>query len=76
MKNCKVFGVSCDEFLDFATDNRLEWASKGKDIVAEWAKTIEKDCEDDLKRAKSAKKALPSLSEQGKSSDEMTEISV
>lgn len=76
MKNCKVFGVSCDEFLDFATDNRLEWASKGKAIVEEWAKTIEEDCEEDLKRAKSAKKPLPSFSEEGRSSGEMTEISV
>lgn len=43
MKDCKVFGVSCDEFLDFATDNRVEWASKGKAIVAEWAGEIRRE---------------------------------
>jgi 3'5'-cyclic nucleotide phosphodiesterase len=35
LKTCGVFGVSCDELLDYATDNRAEWAIKGKDIVAE-----------------------------------------
>jgi hypothetical protein len=28
-----VFGVSCDEFLDYALDNRGEWESKGQEIV-------------------------------------------
>mgnify|MGYP003564121984 CR=1 FL=1 len=51
MRDCKVFGVSCDEFLDFATDNREEWQAKGEEIVAEWAKTIDEECEEDRKRA-------------------------
>ena len=71
MRDCKVFGVSCDEFLDFATDNRLEWASKGKDIVADWAKTLEQDCEDDMKRSKIA---LQSIHDD--SNVDLTEISV
>jgi hypothetical protein len=33
LKECGVFGVSCDEALDYAKDNRLEWEQKGKDIV-------------------------------------------
>jgi len=33
LRECEVFGVSCDEFLDFATENRREWSVKGRDIV-------------------------------------------
>jgi 3'5'-cyclic nucleotide phosphodiesterase len=37
LKTCGVFGVSCDEFLNYARDNRAEWAIKGKDLVASHA---------------------------------------
>lgn len=40
LKTCGVFGVSCDELLDYANDNRAEWAAKGRDIVASHAVTI------------------------------------
>jgi 3'5'-cyclic nucleotide phosphodiesterase len=33
LRECQVFGVSCDEFLDYAKDNRIEWEMKGRDIV-------------------------------------------
>jgi 3'5'-cyclic nucleotide phosphodiesterase len=33
LRECKVFGVSCDEFLDYARDNRNEWEIKGREIV-------------------------------------------
>ena len=35
LKSCGVFGVSSDEFLSYATQNRAEWEQKGNDIVAE-----------------------------------------
>lgn len=35
LRECEVFGVSCDEFLNFANENRKEWAVKGHDIVAQ-----------------------------------------
>jgi len=35
LRECEVFGVSCDEFLNFAYENRKEWAVKGQDIVAQ-----------------------------------------
>jgi 3'5'-cyclic nucleotide phosphodiesterase len=35
LRECSVFGVACDEFLDYAKDNRLEWQVKGRDIVRE-----------------------------------------
>jgi len=40
LRECEVFGVSCDEFLDFATENRKEWSVKGRDIVAQMLKDI------------------------------------
>jgi class 3 adenylate cyclase len=33
LKECGVFGVSGDEYLTYAMENRREWAQKGKDIV-------------------------------------------
>lgn len=35
LKECGVFGVSCDEYLNYAVANRKEWESRGEDAVAE-----------------------------------------
>jgi 3'5'-cyclic nucleotide phosphodiesterase len=35
LRECGVFGVSCDEFLDYAKDNRSEWERKGREIVSQ-----------------------------------------
>ena len=35
LKECGVFGVSSDEYLDYAIANRNEWEAKGQAIVAE-----------------------------------------
>lgn len=35
LKECGVFGVSSDEYLAFALENRAEWATKGRTIVKE-----------------------------------------
>lgn len=35
LKDCGVFGVSSDQCLISATDNRMEWLSKGQMIVSE-----------------------------------------
>ena len=35
---CNVFGLSCDEFLNYAKANRDEWESKGRDIIAGYIK--------------------------------------
>jgi len=35
LKECGVFGVSSDEYLNYALKNREEWELKGKRIVAE-----------------------------------------
>jgi hypothetical protein len=34
LKDCQVFGVSSDEYLNYALSNRLEWEEKGKSVVA------------------------------------------
>jgi hypothetical protein len=33
LKECGVFGVSSDEYLDYAVRNRTEWARKGKEVA-------------------------------------------
>jgi len=38
LRECEVFGVAYDEFLNFATENRNEWVSKGQAIVTEMVK--------------------------------------
>ena len=43
LKDCGVFGVSCDEFLDCALDNRHEWERTGKEIVAKMVAEVEGD---------------------------------
>eukprot|EP00538_Stauroneis_constricta_P011853 CAMPEP_0119558918 /NCGR_PEP_ID=MMETSP1352-20130426/11594_1 /TAXON_ID=265584 /ORGANISM="Stauroneis constricta, Strain CCMP1120" /LENGTH=172 /DNA_ID=CAMNT_0007606425 /DNA_START=21 /DNA_END=539 /DNA_ORIENTATION=+ len=35
LAECGVFGVSSDEFLDYAMQNRSEWEVKGESIVAD-----------------------------------------
>ena len=39
LESCGVFGVSSDEFLNYATANRNEWEAKGEEVVA---KMVEK----------------------------------
>jgi len=40
LQECEVFGVSSDELLDFANENRKEWSVKGHDIVAQMLEDI------------------------------------
>ncbi|KAL3914364.1 MAG: hypothetical protein SGARI_000163, partial [Bacillariaceae sp.] len=37
LKECGVFGVSSEEYLLYAQQNRMEWEKRGKHIVAEMA---------------------------------------
>jgi hypothetical protein len=43
LKDCGVFGVASDEYLDYATANRTEWEIKGKQVVREYLKVYQKD---------------------------------
>lgn len=35
LKDCGVFGVSSDEYLNYAMKNRQEWATRGQEVVGE-----------------------------------------
>ena len=35
LKECGVFGVSSDEYLNYAQRNRQEWEAKGREVVGE-----------------------------------------
>ena len=41
LKECGVFGVSSDEYLGFALENRMEWEVKGRDIVQSMALDVQ-----------------------------------
>jgi hypothetical protein len=34
LSDCGVFGVSSDEYMNYATKNREEWESRGQEVVA------------------------------------------
>ena len=36
LKDCGVFGVSSDEYMDYAVQNRRQWERLGAGVVAEW----------------------------------------
>lgn len=38
LKECGVFGVSSDEYLNYALENRREWANKGEEVVEKYIK--------------------------------------
>jgi len=40
LKDCGVFGVSSDEYLNYAVKNREEWEVKGKEIVEDMVKKV------------------------------------
>jgi len=40
LKDCGVFGVSSDEYLNYAIQNRKEWDEKGQQIVAEMLQSV------------------------------------
>ena len=41
LKECNVFGVSSDECLNYAMQNRTEWCDRGKEIVAEMVNALD-----------------------------------
>eukprot|EP00534_Pseudo-nitzschia_fraudulenta_P004573 CAMPEP_0201120316 /NCGR_PEP_ID=MMETSP0850-20130426/4387_1 /ASSEMBLY_ACC=CAM_ASM_000622 /TAXON_ID=183588 /ORGANISM="Pseudo-nitzschia fraudulenta, Strain WWA7" /LENGTH=197 /DNA_ID=CAMNT_0047386411 /DNA_START=68 /DNA_END=661 /DNA_ORIENTATION=+ len=41
IKQCAVFGVSSDEYLSYALQNRQEWEEKGDEVVKELVKKME-----------------------------------
>jgi class 3 adenylate cyclase len=45
LHDCGVFGVSYDEFINYAQENRSEWARKGEEIVQGWLVEVERKYE-------------------------------
>lgn len=45
LKDCGVFGVSSDEYLNYALENRREWAHTGEDVVKSLIATYQPDSE-------------------------------
>jgi hypothetical protein len=43
LKNCGVFGVSSEECLSYARQNRREWAAKGQEVVAELIEKVSEE---------------------------------
>ena len=39
LKDCGVFGVSCDEYLNYAQANRDQWVQAGEEVVKELEKS-------------------------------------
>jgi 3'5'-cyclic nucleotide phosphodiesterase len=46
LKECGVFGVSSDEFLNYAEQNRSEWAERGQEIVSNLVHEVEEKNEE------------------------------
>ena len=42
LKDCGVFGVASDEYMNYAMENRREWESRGQALVAEMVETTRK----------------------------------
>lgn len=40
LKDCGVFGVSSDEYLKYAENNRKEWEAKGPEVIAELVQSV------------------------------------
>lgn len=43
LRECGVFGVSCDEFLNYAETNRKEWETKGISITKEYSRRYQNE---------------------------------
>ena len=52
LKDCGVFGVSSDEYLDYALQNRKEWSKKGRQVVAEMSVRLAKEFKEEEQRTK------------------------
>lgn len=43
LKECGVFGVSSDEYLIYAQNNRCEWERRGQEVVASMVEKVNKE---------------------------------
>jgi class 3 adenylate cyclase len=45
LKDCGVFGVSSEEYLNYALKNRQEWEARGEEVVAEMVQAMKAESE-------------------------------
>lgn len=55
LKACGVFGVSSDEYLNYATENRNEWEARGQELVSLYLENFAR--EDKLIRREATRRA-------------------
>jgi hypothetical protein len=52
LKECGVFGVASDEYLNYALQNRIEWESKGQEVVKQYEEEFKQQInQPDLRRS-------------------------
>jgi 3'5'-cyclic nucleotide phosphodiesterase len=61
LKDCGVFGVSSDEYLNYATKNRQEWESRGREVVEEMVQRVREKYPTPLPPAVTPAAALPAI---------------
>jgi hypothetical protein len=61
LKECNVFGVSSDEYLNYAVLNRAEWEERGREMVEEFMREIDPSDEavEELKPLDPPRTAVP-----------------
>jgi 3'5'-cyclic nucleotide phosphodiesterase len=59
LKDCGVFGVSSDEYLNYALRNRQEWESRGQEIISEMMETVSADVANGIQSTQTAVSSLP-----------------
>lgn len=62
LKECGVFGVASDEYLNYAVRNRQEWEMRGREVVDEMVEIASKKEWADTKKIMEELKASPSES--------------
>jgi class 3 adenylate cyclase len=65
LKTCGVFGVSSDEYLNYAKNNRSEWERTGKEAIEGYVKQYlaDENVECDLPALKNVESDLPAVKE-------------
>ncbi len=54
LNECGVFGVSSDEYLEYALENRREWELRGKEVVEMMVDKYCRDVPDEVKKEEGA----------------------
>lgn len=61
LKDCGVFGVSSDEYMCYALENRREWESRGQELVAEMLEAAQRKLRFDTPSLNDSNSGLVSL---------------